>query len=909
MAENIPQNVPEVDLGDAVRGLSGGQFVFNRYSLVKLLGRGRTSAVWQAWDDKESRDVALKFLPVRVAQDAEALADIKRAADQMATVDVPQVARIYGLEVEGKLAAVAEQLIEGDSLHALRGQKKSQVFDAVDLKEWLKQIISTLQALHAAGRCHGNLKPTNLLLTPNGQLVITDAALDAKVGYWVNKLEGSPRDVSQSARYASPQQLAGQELAVTDDVYSLGVCLYELITSKPPFNAGNIVAQVKEDLPPSMTRRRRDLRILGEPIPRAWDETVAACLAKEPEARPQDMAEVADRLELYGPSKRAAAAVAPNPAALAAAAAAIAAAPAPAAPSPTAGLPGMPGAKPAAKKSLVPVIAVIAGVVIGVGGWYVSTQLGKSPGNLTFNPEGNAPKTNAEVSPEDLERRLEYEKEALRRKFEEERAKIEQEKKLQEEELEKRKAALAAATAAAKKAQEEVEARQRQAEEEARKLQAEAEARQREIERKAQEDAKRIAAEREALRQKEEEIKKAAAAAAQQTETAEAKAERLRREKEFAEQQAALAKLQEEAEKARQAAEAVKAAAELAAKKAAEEKAALEAAARKAAEEKAAAELAAKKAAEEEAARKAALEKKVAEAERQRLLAEAENRRKLEEAARRAEMEREIKMAKLTEDARRLEEAKRAKAEEERKAREAQLLAQASAVADRPGSGVWHNSIGMRMVPLGEIYICAWETRLEDFEEFARDTRYNASLNWKSPGFKQGATHPVVNVNFDDALAFCNWLTGKERKAGIIAADQLYRLPTDSEWSRAAQLGTETGATPEDRSGRLAGQYPWGTVWPPPPGAGNYSDGVSFDPYDFTAPVASFMPNQLGLFDLGGNVWEWCMDWGDAGQKQRVLRGGSFFGYVPGTLGTSYRLLLDGKERRYDNGFRIVLAK
>jgi formylglycine-generating enzyme required for sulfatase activity len=619
------------------------------------------------------------------------------------------------------------------------------------------------------------------------------------------------------------------------------------------------------------------------------------------------MAEVADLLELYGPSKKAAAA--PDSATLAAAASAIAAAPKPEAPSPTAGIPGMqPQRGSSANKNLIPLIAVAAGVILGVGGWYISTHGGGGGGdNVVFNPDGGTTKTNtSEVSSEDIERKVQLEVEAMRRKYEEETKKLELEKKKQEEELEKRRQALAATTAAAKKAQEEAEARQRLAEEEARKRQADAEARQQQ----ADADAKRLVAEREALKQKEEEMKKAAIAAAQQNESPAAKAERLRREKEYADQQAALLKMQAEMEKARLESEAIKAAAEVAAKKAAEEKAAFEAAAKKALEEKAAAELAAKKAAEDEVGKKAELEKKIAEAERQRTLAEAENRRKIEEAARRAALDRELKMAKLTDEQRKAEELKKAAADKERKEKEAQLLAQSSVVGSRPGSGlIWHNTLGMRMVPLGDIYVCAWETRLQDFEEFTRVSRFNAGTSWKSPGFKQTPTHPVVNVNYDDALAFCNWLTAKERTENIIGGDQIYRLPTDAEWSRAAELANESGATPEERSDRIQGQYPWGNVWPPPPGAGNYSDGVSFDRFDSTAPVASFMPNKLGIHDLGGNVWEWCMDWGDAGQKQRVLRGGSFFGYIPGTLASSHRLLLDGKDRRYDNGFRVVLAK
>jgi len=888
----MPQNQPELDLGGAVRGLSGGQFVFNRYSLVKLIGRGRFSAVWQAWDDKQSRDVALKFLPESLRQSPEAVEALRGAVARAQAVKTPQVAKVFGLEEEDKLLAVAGELIEGQTLHALREQKKDKVFDAVELKEWFKQITKVLAALHAECKtCHGNLRPSNLYVTAKNEVILADAGVDATAGFWINKLEGSPKDVSQTLRYGSPQFAASGEATVLDDIYSLGAVTFELFTSRPPFNAGNILAQVKEDVPPSMTRRRRDMRIVGEPIPRAWDETVAACLAKDPEKRPATMDQVASQLELYGPAK------VDKPTLDAQTAAAVAAAMA-AAPKPdlsAAGVPGGLGTKPA-KKNLIPLIAVGVGVLLGIVGFIISQQSSKTPTDLTFNPDGTTPRSKGgEIDPAELEKRLEVEREALRRKAEEESRRIEEEKKKLEQELEKRKAALAASIAAAEKARQEAEAKQRQAEEEAAKRAAEAEAKQK----AAAAEAARLAAEREAIRKKEEELKAAQerALAAAATTKAEAEAERKRLEQELAQRKAAEEKLREAAEKARLEAESTKTAEAEAARKLAEL-------------EKAKQESEAKALAAAEAERKRRAEAEAERAELERKAAEAERRRRIEEATRLADMERAMKLAKLDDEARKKAEAERAATEKAKKEAEAKLLAAATIVGDKPEAGrIWHNSLGMRMVPVDNLFVCAWETRVQDFEAFERLAAFRASSAWKSPGFRQGPTHPVVNVSYDDALAFCNWLTQKEHKEGIIPTDQLYRLPTDAEWSHLVGLPSEAGATPEERSGKIRVLYPWGDQWPPPSSFGNYSDGVTYDRFDNTAPVASFAPNAAGLFDLGGNVWEWCMDWGDSAQKQRVLRGGAWFGYVPGTLMSSYRLLLPANERRYDNGFRVVLGK
>ena len=179
-------------------------------------------------------------------------------------------------------------------------------------------------------------------------------------------------------------------------------------------------------------------------------------------------------------------------------------------------------------------------------------------------------------------------------------------------------------------------------------------------------------------------------------------------------------------------------------------------------------------------------------------------------------------------------------------------------------------------------------------------------------------------VNWDDAKAFCAWLTERERKAGKLPAGRSYRLPTDLEWSPAVGLTNETGNTPKERDRRTKGVYPWGTEWPPPKGAGNYGGTEARneiypdkwatiagyrDDYARTAPVGSFNPNQYGLYDLSGNLWEWCEDSYDGLTEPRFLRGGSWAYDVPDSLLSSYRYCYKNwRGRGIGGGFRIVLT-
>lgn len=211
-------------------------------------------------------------------------------------------------------------------------------------------------------------------------------------------------------------------------------------------------------------------------------------------------------------------------------------------------------------------------------------------------------------------------------------------------------------------------------------------------------------------------------------------------------------------------------------------------------------------------------------------------------------------------------------------------------------------------VPGANALFSKWETRVQDYAAFVR----REGRKWLKPNFEQGPTHPAVNVSWDDANAFCQWLTEREQKVGFLGPGQRYRLPTDLEWSAAVGLGAETGKNPCKRNGETKGVYPWDGPWPPPPGAGNYAPSREVDPYEYTAPVGSFSTNRYGIYDLGGNVSEWCLDgWLQEsfapGPGDRTLRGGSWFHSTPWHLASSARESAANNLDDIRIGFRVVL--
>ncbi len=234
------------------------------------------------------------------------------------------------------------------------------------------------------------------------------------------------------------------------------------------------------------------------------------------------------------------------------------------------------------------------------------------------------------------------------------------------------------------------------------------------------------------------------------------------------------------------------------------------------------------------------------------------------------------------------------------------------------------NSLGMKFVPVPdtEVLFCVHETRYRDYAAYATDSQ-SLDGTWKNQTFNEFTPgdrpeeHPVGNVSWEDAKAFCVWLSKKEARR--------YRLPTDQEWSVAVGLGDKekwsANDTPESVIKDLV-EFPWGKDWPPPLRAGNYNDKSRVmkvpgadakhldgyeDSFPTTAPVMSFAPNAFGLCDMSGNMWEWSQDWLNTQQKHNVVRGGSWTTFQPNGLLSSRRYRIAPNFRNHDLGFRCVI--
>jgi formylglycine-generating enzyme required for sulfatase activity len=195
--------------------------------------------------------------------------------------------------------------------------------------------------------------------------------------------------------------------------------------------------------------------------------------------------------------------------------------------------------------------------------------------------------------------------------------------------------------------------------------------------------------------------------------------------------------------------------------------------------------------------------------------------------------------------------------------------------------------------------------------------QYETVMGKNPSTFKNGPDYPVEQMSWQDAKDFCaklNTSLPKEARTNLI-----FRLPTDQEWSIAVGLPEEFGRVPQDKSNKIKDTYPWGSEWPPPNNAGNYADesyaekhggsgGIAGcnDGFADTSPVGSFPPNQFGLYDMAGNVWEWCEDWIDDEMNIRVVRGAAFFTASRSQILSSYR----GRPpivRNFASGFRVRL--
>ena len=277
-----------------------GSLVFGRYRLQRVLGRGGMGVVWLAVDTKLERTVALKFLPDIIGSDPVALKELKDETKRGLELAHPNIIRIYDFVDDDDAAAISMEFVDGKSLGELRLTKPHKVFSVEEISPWLVQIADALDYAHIQRRIvHRDLKPANIMINTESEIKLADFGISRSVSDSMTRLSLTSNGTSGTLLYMSPQQAMGERSRPTDDIYSLGASLYELLSGKPPFYSGDISMQLTGKTAPSLKDRREELEVGAlDSIPVKWEVAIASCLMKDPMQRPQSAGELCERLGL-----------------------------------------------------------------------------------------------------------------------------------------------------------------------------------------------------------------------------------------------------------------------------------------------------------------------------------------------------------------------------------------------------------------------------------------------------------------------------------------------------------------------------------------------------------------------------------------------------------------------------------
>jgi serine/threonine-protein kinase len=232
-----------------------GQIVAERYRIVALAGRGGMGEVYRAEDLKLSQIVAMKFLPESVSKDAGALARFHSEVRIARQVSHPNVCRMFDIGDADGITFLTMEYVDGEDLSSL--VRRIGRLSTDKATEIARQTCAGLAAAHDRGVIHRDLKPANLMLDSAGRVRITDFGL-AGIAATIQGAEvraGTPA-------YMAPEQLAGKEVTIKSDLYSLGLVLYEILTGKRAFEATTLPELMRlreQSAPTSPSSLVRDL--------------------------------------------------------------------------------------------------------------------------------------------------------------------------------------------------------------------------------------------------------------------------------------------------------------------------------------------------------------------------------------------------------------------------------------------------------------------------------------------------------------------------------------------------------------------------------------------------------------------------------------------------------------------------
>lgn len=271
-----------------------GQIYGGRYKLISRIAIGGMGEVWQAHDQVILRDVAIKILKPEYLGDPGFLERFRTEARHAAKVNHDGIANVYDYGEDSGSAFLVMELVPGDSLAKILERDKSLPTDKV--LDIVAQTARALFAAHEEGMVHRDIKPGNLLITPDGHVKITDFGI-ARVADQVSLT--ATGQVMGTVQYLAPEQATGKQASPSTDIYSLGIVAYEALAGKRPFTGESqmaiAMAQINETPPP-----------LPSNIDQRVQNLILGCLAKKPNQRPESamvLAQRAESLMSYSPTR------------------------------------------------------------------------------------------------------------------------------------------------------------------------------------------------------------------------------------------------------------------------------------------------------------------------------------------------------------------------------------------------------------------------------------------------------------------------------------------------------------------------------------------------------------------------------------------------------------------------------
>jgi serine/threonine protein kinase len=253
---------------------TAGQVFSSRYELVSRIAIGGMGEVWKANDSVIGRTVAVKILKEEYMGDPGFRERFRAEARHAALVNHEGIANVFDYGEEDGSAYLVMELVPGEALSSVLDREK--ILPATKVLNYVAQTAAALYAAHQAGLVHRDIKPGNLLITPDGTVKITDFGIARLADQVPLTATGQ---VMGTVQYLAPEQAGGKPASPLTDVYSLGIVAYEALAGKRPFRGESQVAialaQIKE-APPA----------LPSSIPEEVRALVMSCMAKKPEGRP-----------------------------------------------------------------------------------------------------------------------------------------------------------------------------------------------------------------------------------------------------------------------------------------------------------------------------------------------------------------------------------------------------------------------------------------------------------------------------------------------------------------------------------------------------------------------------------------------------------------------------------------------